>query len=150
MPEWVSAELKALDDVSRGIAENADLKDVKAIRDRAEAARHYAQSIGMGLTIQNQAAEVKLRAERRAGRLLAGLIKRGGDRKSISHNEHLTLSDMGIDHNQSARWQREAAVPDEMFEEYLAAAKEYGKPITARGLLRLERMLPQKQRHRES
>ena len=149
MPEWVSAELKALHAADRGIAENSDLKEVKAIRDRSEAARHYAQSIGLGLTIQNQAAEVKLRAERRAGQLLTGLIKCGGDRKSIAHNENLKLSDFGIDHNQSARWQREASVPDDMFEEYLAAAKEYGKPITARGLLRLERLLAKKQLNRE-
>jgi hypothetical protein len=150
MPAWVSAELKALQDMSRGIAENTDLKEVKAIRDRAEAARHYAQSNGMGLKTQNQAAEVKLRAERRAGKLLAGLIKRGGDRKSTTHNEHLKLSDLGIDHNQSARWQREAAVPDDVLEEYLAATKEDGKPITASGLLRLKRMLAQKQQqHRQ-
>ncbi len=67
MPEWVSAELKALHAVARDIAENSDLKEVKAIRDRAEAARHYAQSNGMGLKTQNQAAEVKLRAERESG-----------------------------------------------------------------------------------
>jgi hypothetical protein len=149
MPEWIAAELKALDSASRGIAKATDLKELKAIRDRAEAARHYAQSIGMGLPVQNQAAEVKLRAERRVGKLLADLIKRGGDRKSITHNKKLKLSDLGIDHNQSARWQRGACVPDEVFEEYIAAAREYGKPITARGLVRLERMLAQKRSNRE-
>ena len=134
-------DLKTLNRVAQALAETSDLAQVKAIRDRAEAARHNAQCNGMGLKTQNQAAEVKLRAERRAGKLLAGLIKRGGDRKSTTHNEHLKLSDLGIDHNQSARWQREASVPDDVFEEYLAAAKEDGKPITASGLLRLKRIL---------
>lgn len=37
---------------------------------KSEAARKYAQSAGMGLDIQNHAAEVKLLAERKAGELL--------------------------------------------------------------------------------
>jgi hypothetical protein len=53
----------------------------------------------------------------------------------------LKLEDQGIDHNQSARWQREAAVPNAVFEKYLAKANELRQDITAQGLLRLARIL---------
>jgi hypothetical protein len=139
------AEQLRLDDIARSLSNSSDLKDVKAIRDKAEAARHYAQSASLGLKIQNRAAELKLRAERRAGQLLAELIDRGGDRKSKSRHEKLKLSDLGVDHNQSARWQKEAAVPERIFEEYVVAANKMGRDITAQGLLRIGRIWSTKQ-----
>jgi hypothetical protein len=141
MSKRVPRELQVLHRISRTLAKTRDLKEVKSIRDKAEAVRHYARSAALGLEIQNQAAEVKLRAERRGGQLLASIITRGGDRKSNARAESLKLADLGIEHNQSARWQREAAVPEEVFEEYVASAKKSGKDLTTQGLLRLERTL---------
>jgi hypothetical protein len=139
MPDQLLRELTVLSGLTQALNEITDMREVKSLRDRAEAARHYAQTAGLGLSFRNQATELRLRAERRAGALLAKLVKRGGDRKSSSHAESLKLSDLGIDHNQSARWQREASVPDTQFEEYIASVKTAGKEITARGLLKLER-----------
>ena len=134
-------ELAIFKEATHALAETTDLKEVKDIRDRAEACRTYAQSAALGLKIQNAAAELRLRAERRAGELLARLALRGGDRRSNARNHGLTLSDLSIDHNQSARWQREASVPDQVFEMYLAAVNTSGKEVTAQGLLRLERAM---------
>jgi hypothetical protein len=139
MVDRLLRELTMLAELAQSLGEITDLQEVKSLRDRAEAARHYAQNAALGLNFQNQATELILRAERRAGELLTLLVKRGGDRKSNSHVESVKLSDLGIDHNQSARWQREAAVPDDVFEKYIAATKRAGKEITARELLRLER-----------
>jgi hypothetical protein len=136
-----TTELKVLDCVARELAETTSVKEVKAVRDKAEAARKYAQSATLGLRIQNQAAELKLRAERRAGELLAELVTHGGDRKSKSRDEILKLADLGIDRNQSARWRREASVPEPIFDQYISAANQLGRDITAEGLLRLERKL---------
>jgi hypothetical protein len=141
MSNRVATELKSLDYVARELAEATSLKDVKAVRDKAEAARKYAQSAALGLRIQNQAAELKLRAERRAGELLAELVMHGGDRKSSSHDGNLKLVDLGINANQSARWRREAAVPEAVFDQYISATNKLGQDITADGLLRLERKL---------
>jgi hypothetical protein len=113
------------------------LKDVKAIRDRAEAARLFARSASLSLTIRNRAAKIRLQAERRAGQLLANLVKHGGDRRSNDRSNHIRLVDLGIDHNQSARWQRAASVPKEAFEQYLAQADAHAKEITAQSLLQL-------------
>jgi hypothetical protein len=134
-------ELAVLDEVAQALAVSSDLNEIKDIRDRAEACRRYARSAALGLKIQNHAATLKLRAERRAGELLAGLAIRGGDRRSKSHDKRLKLADLAIDHNQSARWQREASIPERVFESYIAMATAKGKDITAQGLLRLARML---------
>jgi hypothetical protein len=128
-------DLNRLDDIIRSLAAISDFKEVKAIRDRAESARRDAVRAGLGLKIRNRAAELKLRAERRAGELLAGLIKRGGDHKSSARHNALTLAQLGIDHNRSTRWQHESAVPEAAFEQYLITANELGKEVTARGLL---------------
>jgi hypothetical protein len=137
----IPRQLMQLDSISRSLSETTSLKEVKAIRDKAEAARHYAKSAALGFKIQNQAAEWKLRAERRAGQLLPDLVVYGGNHKANSNNGKVKLKDLGIDHNQSARWQREAKVPDEIFEQYVAQANARSTEITAQGLLRLGRLL---------
>ncbi len=134
-------ELKVLDKMARALAGTRDLSEIKSLRDKAEAARKYAQSAALSLKVQNRAAELKLLAERRAGELLNELVAHGGNRRSRSHHDILKLSDLGINLSQSSRWRREAAVPEAVFERYISAANKLGQDITAQGLLRLERML---------
>ena len=137
----MASNLIQLEEIAKSLANCTDLKDIRAIRDKAEAARHYAQTAALGFEVQNRAAELKLRAERRAGGLLTELVRHRGNRSSSSQRENLKLSELGIDHNQSSRWQREATVPQKEFEHYIATAKRLGKDISAQGLLRLERRL---------
>ena len=65
---------------------------------------------------QNNAAEIKLLAERRAGELLAGMEKQSGARgvgkKVESHDAIPLLKDMGLTKTQSSRWQLAASFPD--------------------------------------
>ena len=140
MGSHVPRELKRLDNIARALAETTSLKDVKEIRDKAEAARHFARGACLGLELQNQAAKVKLQAERRAGQLLEELAPHGGNRKSSCHNGNLNLEALGINSHQSARWRREAAVPEDIFQRYVEHATMAGKEITSQGLLRLERI----------
>ena len=132
-------ELTVLRKAIQALAQAKTLDEIKLVRDKAEAARKYAQSAAMGLQIQNYAAELKLRAERKAGRILAELPLRGGDRKSNSRDESLKLRDLGIDHNQSARWQLTAQIPESTFVKFLTAANEQSLEITTASLLRLAR-----------
>ena len=113
---------------------------VNAIRVKAELARRYAQTARLGLDMQNLAAEVRVRAERSLGEMLIAAELRGGDRQSPAHGKRMTLADFGIDPNQSSRWQREAAVPERVFEEYLARAKRRDELVTSDHLLRLEEL----------
>lgn len=54
--------------------------NVKRVRDQAEAIRLYVKKQKMGLEMQNSAAEIKLRAERRAGEMLKSADKHTGGR----------------------------------------------------------------------
>lgn len=58
-------------DVARvALAEARSIDEVKSVRDKAEALRLYARQAGESLEMQNDIAEIKIRAERRAGELL--------------------------------------------------------------------------------
>jgi hypothetical protein len=148
MRDRIPKELIRLNRIARCLAETRSLKAVKAIRDKAEAARHYARGAALGLQIQNKAAELKLLAERRAGQLLTEIVAHGGDHKSSSHRDNLKLSDLGISHNQSSRWQRVAAVPEEVFRRYIADSTSVGREITTQGFLRLWQVLHGKSMNR--
>ena len=132
-------ELALLDQAGQALAEAQSFDQIKEIRDKAEAVRKYAQSASLGLDIQNRAAEVKLRAERQAGKLLAQMTLRGGDRRSKNHHERLKLDDLGISRNQSTRWQIQARVPENVFREHIKRTCEAGKELTSARLIRLAR-----------
>jgi hypothetical protein len=132
-------ELALLDQAGQALAEAQSFDQIKEIRDKAEAVRKYAQSASLGLDIQNRAAEVKLRAERQAGKLLAQMTLRGGDRRSKCHHERLKLDDLGISRNQSTRWQMQARVPENIFREHIRETCGAGKELTSARLIRLAR-----------
>jgi hypothetical protein len=134
-------ELALLDQASQALAEARSLDEIKVIRDKAEAVRKYAQSASMGLDVQNRAAEVKLRAERQAGKLLGQLMLRGGDRRSKGHRNRLKLDDLGLTANQSKRWQLEAKVPEDLFREHVTHTCTEGKELTSAGLMRFAKRL---------
>jgi hypothetical protein len=136
-----SHELVLLDQAGQALAEARSLDEIKSIRDKAEAVRKYAQSASLGLDVQNRAAEVKLRAERQAGRLLAQMTLRGGDRRSKGHSDRLKLVDLGLTPNQSKRWQLQARVPDNVFRDHVRQTCEEGKELTSAGLIRLAKQL---------
>jgi len=146
-----TAELTIITETHRELANAQSLDQVKSIRDKAEAVRQYARSAALGLQAQNIAAALKLRAERKAGELLSQLKLRGGDRKSKAHDESLNLNTLGINRNQSYRWQLEAKVPEKLFEQYLTRTSEARKEITAQGLLKLAKGIKPTRppRHRE-
>ncbi|MEQ9642523.1 MAG: hypothetical protein RIM84_21020 [Alphaproteobacteria bacterium] len=75
-----------------------------------------------------EACEIRLRAERKAGQLLVGMDKRnGGDAmraRSVATTElnvPPTLGDLGISRDQSSKWQKLAAVPEDDFEAMVEA-----------------------------
>lgn len=130
------------------LAEAKDLADIKIVRDMAEAARLYARAAGLGQDAMNEAAEVKLRAERKAGEALSDMAKNPGGqpeqaRSTDSARESVEraprLADLGITPKQSMNWQAEASVPEPVFEEHIAEAKAAGEPLTTAGVVRMAR-----------
>lgn len=164
--------LQHFDAARQQLALARDIDEVKTIRNQAEALRQYVRQQGASLEMQNHCAEIKLRAERRAGEMLRDMDRqeRGRPEKTL-HDETFTppkLDDLGISRVQSHRWQLEASVPEETFERHLAEVRAHDGEITSAGLLEIakkplvemaasglpltdqqERMVPKFQRLRE-
>jgi site-specific DNA-methyltransferase (adenine-specific)/modification methylase len=115
-------------------------EEAKRIIALSEAAKVYAKRVGASREVVNQAAEYKLRAERRLGELLKETPKAkgiqlngrdafGGTRVKPPRAE-ATLADHGISKRLSCVSQRLAAIPAEVFEEMLATARSEGADIT--------------------
>lgn len=137
------------DAARKAIAAAYRVDEVKSIRDKAEAVRVYAKQAG-DFDLQNQAAEIRLLAEHRAGRLLLDMVKNPGargegrpgkngrKRRSSSTTAYPPkLTDLGISKDQSSKWQRMAQMMDAAaFERALNLAKERDEELTTAALLR--------------
>jgi hypothetical protein len=69
-------------------------------------------------------AEIRLRAERKAGQELGDMDRvkgRGGDRKSSCSVQLDTLAKLGVEKTAAHRWQTLERIPEKLFEEYIAA-----------------------------
>ena len=124
-----SSPLARLETARRLLAEVRSVDDAKAIHDFAEAARVYARQARLGLEAQNDAAEIRLRAERKLGELLAALPKQDGGAAARARSQAATevpprLGDLGISKSQSSRWQAIAAVPAQVFDRHLADVRD--------------------------
>jgi hypothetical protein len=121
------------------LAEAHRIDEVKDIRDKAEAMAAYARQAKDTELIQ-YATEIKVRAERRCGELLAQTAKNTGVRVSgrmvVERSDRHTLAEMGITKDQSSRYQQLAAMPDEHFETAVATAKETAGQVTTAFMLR--------------
>lgn len=121
------------------LAEAHRIDEVKEIRDKAEAMAAYArQAKDQQLILW--ATEIKVRAERRAGEMLA-LAAQSGERqrRGKPHSDGpkpTTLGDLGISDNQSSRWQSLASMSDEHFETAVATAKDTAGQVTTAFMLR--------------
>jgi hypothetical protein len=121
------------------LAQASTIRQIKLLRDTAEAVRKRAKSMTLGRALRNRAAEIKLLSERKAGAMLAGLRLQGGDRRSAGRPKRLGLREFGVSPNQSARWQRAALVPQAILERYLHHAAEQGREPTSWGLVQAAR-----------
>lgn len=97
--------------------------------------RTYKKQSGESLEMQNDCAEIKIRAERRGGKLLRDMSKHppGPKSKDRFHDETELppkLKDIGIDKNESHRWQKVASVPEDLFEWHVTQTKAAGQELT--------------------
>jgi hypothetical protein len=118
------------------IRASKDIVELKDIHDKAEAIRVYVRKAEKSLAKQNQYAEIKIRAERRCGEILASEIQHGGDRKSKSRFDRKTLKDLGISKYQSHCWQVIAQLAEKLFEGHIAKIKCSYKELTSSGVYR--------------
>ena len=126
--------LARIGEARKALAEVETIEGSIRIAGFAEAVAHAARQARAGVELENAATEVRLRAERRAGELLAGIEKRKGTRGQLAGRTAsgglrmeppeavgLALADLGVSKRQSAVFQQVAAVAEEVFEEYVRA-----------------------------
>lgn len=121
------------------ISECKTIDEVKNIRDKAEALRAYAKQAKESLEMQNNVAEIKLRAERKIGEFSRELPKEQGSRTDLtsSHdgNKLSILKDAGIQHYE--RYEAMAELPQDVFDNHIMKIKESGTELTTIGVLRI-------------
>lgn len=135
--------LEYYDAAKTALQKAVKVDDVKKIRDKAEALRAYAKQQDENLELQNYCAEIRLRAERRAGQILIEMKQAKerrsghGNQKAESHDVIPKLADLGISLNQSSQWQKIANIPDDEFEKHVAETKAGKKELTTTATLKL-------------
>lgn len=148
--------LVKLEGAVRALAEARTLDEVKHVHDIATAAAEYARAARLGLEAQNHAAEIKLRAERKAGELLRGLERATPQTARIVFNakhdtEYATvLEDTNTTRLDAHRWQKIAALPDETFEQFIAETVERRAELTTTGALRIVKELEREAKRQEN
>ena len=112
--------LSRIRDAENALAHCTSPTDAADVADVAEAARTYAKRSGASVAVINQAVRIKVNAERKAGELLAGMeMHKGGH--GTGNTGLPVLSNLGIKKHQSSKWQKFAAVPDDIWKEKLEA-----------------------------
>lgn len=136
------SNLVKYDSARFALQQAVEIDEVKDIRDKAQAMAAYARQANDTQLVE-WATEIKVRAERKAGQMLADMPKNPGqlNNSSRSHDATATktLSELGINKTQSSRWQKLAAVSDDQFEEAIVAAKEVAGEVTTAAMLRIEK-----------
>jgi hypothetical protein len=120
-------QLVRYDAMVRAIDAAYAVDEVKDIRDKALALQVYAHQ-AQNHEAERQASRIRIRAERKAGQLLAQMNKAKGAREPGTNRgltrscetTASTLADLGVSRDQSSRWQKLAEVPDQDFEKALA------------------------------
>ena len=137
----ISNSLTRFDQAYNALMEAKTIDEIKQVRDQAEALRLYMKQQSQSLDMQNACAEIKLRAERKAGELLRDMPKQDGGRPKKTGNMVLPVSeenhppkleDIGITKMQSSRFQAIASIPEEEFEEAIEETKREKDELTSK------------------
>lgn len=151
------SNIKLFEKARQALIEASSYDEVKDIRDTAIAMQAYAEQ-AKDTTLEINAARIKLRAERRAGEMLAGMEKAkgaegnpGGRGASIVRCNDVTaqpptLSEIGITKRQSSDWQGLAKMDEASFE---AELEKNDTPRTSTVLHRKISKHERKQKHSE-
>jgi hypothetical protein len=123
-------KLALYENARRALAEARRVDEAKGIRDKAMAMQVYAKQAKDRQLIEH-ATEIRLRAERKAGELLAEMEKNKGAIAGKTGNKGKPvldptpkLADLGVSKIQSHRWQRLAGLPEREFENKVTRATD--------------------------
>jgi len=123
------------DKAKQAIEEAHSIDELKNIRDKAEALRLYVKQQKESLGVQNKIAEIKLRCERRIGEMTQAMPKAQGARTDLTSTHEALKSDLlkeaGLRQQQVSKFEIIAAVPEDKFEEHIAAVQAKNEELTS-------------------
>jgi hypothetical protein len=130
----MATELVNYNAARKALAQARRVDEAKSIHDKARAMETYAK-LANDNELLSDAIEIRMRAEVRAGELLAEMKVRGeraeGGNKNLRPGSRAVtpeklpkLSDLGVSKMQSSRWQKLAALPKPEQEHRIKIAKE--------------------------
>lgn len=131
-----NAALIRYDAACRALAECKAVDEVKDWRDKAAALQAYARQ-AKNKQLEVDAAEIRIRAERRLGQMLQDEDARAKPGQYQQESSPPTLADLGISRDLSSRAQAIAAIPQEEFEQTLAEHREEQQAVTGRTMEKL-------------
>ncbi len=126
----LTTSLASISAAKTALMKASDLQDVLVIRDKAKAIQELVKARNASLETQNAAAEIRLRAERKAGEILE---KR--EKKKNRNSSATSLVALGITHNQSSRWQLASKVRERDFVQIVAECNDTKEELTQKRLL---------------
>lgn len=136
----MSNQLVRYEQAVRALAACKAVDEVKSWADKAAAMQAYGR-MAKDKTMEVDAAEIRIRAERRLGEMIAaqkaatGLAK-PGPKSLVTHEGSPKLADAGISYDLSSRAQKLAAVPEAEFEAEVGQWRDRvsaeGKRVSAR------------------
>ena len=131
--------LVSISKARKALAAATSLDDILTIRNQAVAIKTYMKASGESLLVQNQAAEIKMRAERKAGTITAAIPKSNPGRRKKGLGDSVSpkpkkeiLEDAGLSKKQANRLETIAGIPDDVFEDFVDVdtTTEAGEEIT--------------------
>jgi hypothetical protein len=141
-PELPVEVMAAIERARAELQRVEDPREAAVFVAQTEAIRYLAEKAHAGHEVQNQAAELALRAKRRAGELLVSLPKNLGGRGTGNTVLPVPrLDELGIGKIDSSRWQAVASVPEDRFEQHLAEQQTAGRELTTAGVLAIAKHL---------
>jgi len=140
--------LEKLDNAKKALAEAETLGDIKKLESAfngteqaIKACKQYVDDTG---EMQNTAAEMKIRAQRKGGRLISTLETTPGKRSDLTSSAHGTgstkkeeLKKVGMKTGTADRWEKIASIPEKTFERHITETKEKNEELTSSGMLTL-------------
>ena len=142
--ESVDQALVMVDRAYGQLCEAVTFQETRQVRNLAVAAAAFARE-AKDTRLLDKATELRTRAERKAGQMLAASAA-SGERatKNGNVNQHTrvssestpTLSQIGVSRDQSSKWQQVAALTDDEFEDALETTKAITHEISTPKVLR--------------
>lgn len=140
------AALLTVEKARQFLEQSKNVDEVRDVADKAKAVALYLRSRSASIESQNDAAEIRLRAERRLGELTKELPKQTGGHAAKARSQNATevkppptLAQQGIDKRDAHKWQQLAAIPEKKFDKLITETRAKGERITASAPLKLVR-----------